>query len=74
MICAQCAYAKPDASDLTLRICHGRPPTPVLMPVRGAMGVTAQPMAVRPTVGASDMACGVFKERDDFAPRDGEAA
>lgn len=56
--CGQCAYAKAVPKDLQQRVCHGVPPTPMLVPQNnGLPGVGSY----RPNVHVQDMACGVFK-------------
>lgn len=58
--CGQCAYAKAVPKDLQQRVCHGVPPTPMLVPQNnGLPGVGSY----RPNVHVQDMACGVYRPR-----------
>lgn len=63
--CGDCVFGQPAKAEdgtinFTIRTCYGFPPTPLLAPGPGGRPV---PVGIRPTVGAQDPACSLFKQK-----------
>lgn len=57
--CGQCWFGRVMKEDVTSRLCHGAPPSPIAVPHPRGLKINM----IRPVVGAKDEACALFKAR-----------
>jgi hypothetical protein len=62
--CGNCRWLEP-TKDLTMGICHGSPPTPVVAGMRQtAMGMQPEIVTMNPTLPRAYAGCALFTPRD----------